>query len=215
MTVAKRDYKSYGILDDDIAEEVQVSAEKKIDLTKKSKQIETGPTNIVKDIAQIIDVPELAIISEVIMDKENQEEEKKVEEITGKNDTSFDGYKEKYASKKHRGITKWTIRFLKLVLFLMLLPFICIVLAVIGAILATVAGVIIACIGSGLCILGAICFMSSQISGSLITLGVMSSIALLSLGGIISILTFMFMKGIVGIFHRRKLNKKANKKGGQ
>lgn len=215
MTVAKRDYKSYRILDDDLAEEVQLPVEKKIDLTKKSKQTESEPTNGVKDTVQIIDVPEHAIISEIIMNEENIKEEKKVEEIAAQKDTSFDGYKEKYASRKRRGITKWAIRLLKLVLFLMLLPFIGIVLAAIGAALAAVASVIIACIGSGLCILGAICFMSSQISGSLIALGVMSSIALLSLGGIISILTFMFMKGIVGIFNRRKLNKKANKKGGQ
>ena len=213
MTVAKRDYKSYGILDDDLAEDIQAPVEKKIDLSKKAKQAESEPTDSIKDTVQIIDVPEHAIISEVIMAEENIEEEEKVEEIELQKDTSFDGYKEKHASRKRKGIMKWTIRLLKLALFLMLLPFICIVLAVIGSIIAAIAGVIIACIGTGLCILGAICFMSSQISGSLITLGVMASIALLSLGGIISILTLMLVKWIVGICHRRKLNKRANRKG--
>ena len=212
--MAKRDYMSYGILDDDLAEDVQEPVEKKIDLSKKVKQVESEPTDTIKDAVQIIDVPEHAIISEVIMADDNIEEEK-FEEIEPQKDTSFDGYKEKHASIKRRGIIKWLIRLLKIALFLMLLPFICIVLAVIGSIIAAVAGVIIACIGTGLCILGAICFMSSQVSGSLIALGVMAAIALLSLGGIISILTLMFVKWIVGIYHRRKLNKKANRKGGQ
>ena len=90
----------------------------------------------------------------------------------------------------------------KLIILIMLLPFIGIM--AMGVLLAVggIAMVVLGSIGTGIFILGTICFMATQLSMGLIALGISASATLISFGGIVSILFMMFAKWLMGLFNK-------------
>ncbi|WP_054743057.1 hypothetical protein [Cellulosilyticum ruminicola] len=126
-------------------------------------------------------------------------------------DTSFSSYIETEKKKERSFLAKWTIRLVKLILFIMLLPVIGIVG---GGMLGVLGGVslgIVACIGGGLFIIAMICFLATQINATMIALGISVGIAAMSFGGIVLIIFMMMIKGIIGLVRRIRLNRR-NKK---
>lgn len=138
-----------------------------------------------------------------------------IKQNTLKEDTSFEKYKSDHPLKKRSGFVKWSLRLLKLTIFIMLSPLFAVILAGVITVVAVVAAAIIACIATGVGILGGICFISSQVSASIVALGFSVAIACLSLGGIISILSIMATKGLIGLFSKWRARKKVKATGGQ
>lgn len=139
--------------------------------------------------------------------EESQSQEE--ENDNSKVDMSFSGYKSYQQKRERSRFTKWMIRLMKVILTIMLLPFI----SIIGiGIMTFLGGFIAAIIGSvtiGFAALGSVCFMSSQIDAILIALGVSASITAFSFAGILFILFWMLMKWIISLFRG---NKRAHKK---
>lgn len=112
------------------------------------------------------------------------------------NDTSFSTYKDNYQKKERSRLVKWGMRLAKLILILMLLPFI----GIIGSAILTFLGFFIAGIvgsfGVGIFIIGVTSFFATQISALLIALGITSSITALAFGCILTILFIMMIKQI-------------------
>ena len=86
----------------------------------------------------------------------------------------------------------------------MLLPFVGAIAFIAFGIVALVGTIIGVCLVGGLFILASICFMSSQISSSLIWLGISASTAMISLSGIIFILCLNAIKWLIGQVKRYK-----------
>lgn len=132
---------------------------------------------------------------------------------TGDQDTSFIDYVKEQRLKKYSGLKKWGIYFMAFLLFVMLLPFISIVLIGSGMVIGfTIIGILI-CIGGGIYILGGTCFMATQLSFSMVILGLTVSVAFLSLGGIVVILAYLFIKWISRVLKQSRLKKIAFYKG--
>lgn len=136
--------------------------------------------------------------------------QEKAEEIEENIDMSFAAYKESYQTKERSRLVRWSVRLVKIVILLMLLPFIAILATGIISILGGFLMAIIAAIGSGLVILGAICFVSTQISSDVIALGISAAITALALGGILLILFSMLIKWMVGLFRKYRKPHKRN-----
>lgn len=118
------------------------------------------------------------------------------------NDTSFSTYKDNYQKKERSRFVKWGMRLAKLILILMLLPFI----GIIGSVILTFLGFFIAGIvgsfGVGIFIIGITSFFATQISALLIALGITSSITALAFGSILAILFIMMIKQIRNLIQR-------------
>lgn len=118
------------------------------------------------------------------------------------NDTSFSAYKDNYQKKERSRFVKWGMRLAKLILILMLLPFI----GIIGSVILTFLGFFIAGIvgsfGVGIFIIGITSFFATQISALLIALGITSSITALAFGSILTILFIMMIKQIRNLIQR-------------
>lgn len=118
------------------------------------------------------------------------------------NDTSFSTYKDNYQKKERSRFVKWGMRLAKLILILMLLPFI----GIIGSVILTFLGFFIAGIvgsfGVGIFIIGITSFFGTQISALLIALGITSSITALAFGSILTILFIMMIKQIRNLIQR-------------
>ncbi|ADZ81791.1 lipopolysaccharide biosynthesis protein [Cellulosilyticum lentocellum] len=118
------------------------------------------------------------------------------------NDTSFSTYKDNYQKKERSRFVKWGMRLAKLILILMLLPFI----GIIGSVILTFLGFFIAGIvgsfGVGIFIIGITSFFATQISALLIALGITSSITALAFGSILTILFIMMIKQIRNLIQR-------------
>lgn len=131
----------------------------------------------------------------------------------GQQDTSFIDYMKEQHLRKNRGLKKWGIYFMVILLFLMLLPFISIVLIGISTIIGFIIVGILLCVGVGIYILGGTCFMATQLSFSMVMLGLAVAIAFLSLGSIIIILCYLLIKWMSRILKQSKLKKAAFYKG--
>lgn len=127
-------------------------------------------------------------------------------------ETSFTSYKERIPTQQQSYLTRGLIMLIKVVIFIMLLPFISIVACVMGGIVMVIVGSIIICILGGIFILGAICFISSQVSPGLVALGVTASVTLISLGLIFILLSQMFLKWLIKGFKKRRAEKNIGKR---
>lgn len=130
----------------------------------------------------------------------NEKIDKNNEEV----DMTFSAYKTYYQTKERSKLVKWSVRLAKLILVIMLLPLIAIISSVVLGFFGVFLAAIITAIGTGIFILGAICFMSTQVSASLIALGIAVSVTCISLGGILFILFWMLLKWIGGLFKKYK-----------
>lgn len=133
----------------------------------------------------------------------NEKADKKIDK-NKEVDMTFSAYKTQYQTKKRSKLVKWSMRLAKLILVIMLLPLIAIVSCVVLGFFGGFLTAIITAIGMGVLILGAICFMSTQVSASLIALGIAVSVTCISLGSILFILFWMLLKWIGGLFKKYK-----------
>ncbi len=145
--------------------------------------------------------------------KENNTDGQEEREI--QKDTSFSSYMETEKKKERGFLAKWSLRLVKLILFIMLLPVIGIVGGIgVGGTLSVLGGISLgslACIGGGLFIIGMTCFLATQINATMIALGISVGIAAMSFGGIVLIIFMIVIRGIIGLVRRIGLNRK-NKK---
>lgn len=128
-------------------------------------------------------------------------------------DDDIPEYKRYYQQKERSGFFKWCLRLAKFSIIVMLLPFIAVigagVLGVILGFLCTIGTLI----GTGIFILGAICFISSQVSISIIGLGISVAITCMAFGGIVLILFIVLMKWSLKVVRKyRKPRSKTNNK---
>lgn len=246
----KRDYKSYNILEEELAQEAvemeqnaQIEEtrldEKNSQLTGKNDKMEVNveiekvkPINEVKaEIVQEEDKKELnkqAInqmsaepkekeikakpISLVKVNlgakkevqketsvKQQEAKDKSVTSIKKEENVDFPAYKRYYQQKERSSLFKGIMGLAKLIILIMLLPFIGIIAAGVLGVVGCVALVVLGSIGTGLFILGMICFMATQFNVEIIALGISSSATLISFGGIIFILFMMFAKWLIGL----------------
>lgn len=188
--MAKRNYKSYNILGNELKEIISVQVlDKEYDKEKVITQ---------KNTINQIDNPK----KEIYTDKSLAEVSNCKSEIKPNRDTSFLTYKDDYRRKERSKIVRWATYLSKFIIILMLLPFI----AVIGSIVFTFLGGFIAGIigsfGIGIIIVGITSFFATQISISLIALGITSSIAFISFGAVLTILFIMMINQVKKILQK-------------
>lgn len=152
------------------------------------------------DTDKNIDVDNYEDKSKYVDEKVDKKIDKNQEEV----DMTFSAYKTQYQAKKRSKLVKWSMRLATLILVIMLLPLIAIVSCVVLGFFGGFLTAIITAIGIGVLILGAICFMSTQVSASLIALGIAVSVTCISLGSILFILFWMLLKWIGGLFKKYK-----------
>lgn len=216
----KRDYQSYNILGEELAQELeQTTLEDVYDLTSETKEI--ADSDQVKDhnvqLEKINLLKKTDQTNELETEKmggnENKEEvieekkttaKKESENVQSDKEIHFPAYKRYYQQKERSTLFKWIMALAKATIVVMLLPLICVIafasLCVIGAFLGAIA----LSIGIGIVVLGSICFMSTQISGSLIGLGIAVSITALSFGGMVLIIFLAILKWIVSFIKKYK-----------
>ena len=128
-------------------------------------------------------------------------------------DMTFSGYKDYYQTKERSKLVKWGLRLAKFILTIMLLPLIAIIAGVIVLFLGSFLTAIIIAVGTGIFILGTICFMSTQMNASLVALGISVSVTAISFGGILSILFHMLIKWNISLLKKyRRPSKQSIKK---
>ncbi|MBU3804365.1 MAG: hypothetical protein H9872_06385 [Candidatus Cellulosilyticum pullistercoris] len=236
--MAKRDYKSYNILgeelpQEDVYEENRYTEVQPIDIEpineEQNKEESISQPRFLETSQEIVEVvkiekeqktfeDETADINKDIARNAESNKKDKIKNVnTGTKqeevDMTFLGYKNYYQTKERSTLVKWSIRLAKLILLIMLLPLI----AIIGtSILACVGGfltVIAISVGTGVVILGTICFISTQVDASLIALGISSSVTAISFGGILLVLFCMLIKWMIGLFKKyRKPRNQSMKK---
>lgn len=113
-------------------------------------------------------------------------------------------YKRFYQQKERSSLFKWCMRFARTAILIMLLPLWALitisVICVIGGFLLGIA----VFIGTGVFILGIICFMSSQVSLSIVALGISVAITSAAFGGIILIIFIALMKWAINLVRKYK-----------
>lgn len=218
----KRDYRSYNILENELANSESYSKDS-IDLVQpmqkeKTLDRENGyesenksedeskekleEENAEEQIKEHVE----ECIGGTIKDKpfwgEKKQEQQKENDI--EKNLDYPAYKKYYHQKERSKIFKLIMVLARIICFIMLLPVIGIV--VFGALIAvgSIALTIVASIGAGIFILGAVCFMLSQLSFNLVALGITFSITLIAFGGIVLILIIMFIKWIKGLVRKNK-----------
>lgn len=216
--VSKRDYKSYHVLEEELMQE---EAYKKAEIAKQEQIIDIS----LYEIEEEQEEPEVANETSEEKESEPKKEHNEKKETSGKlegeemnkeRDMSFSAYKNSYQTKERSRLVRWSVRLVKMIIFLMLLPLLGILafagLSVLGAFLAAAVAVL----GSGVFILGIVCFIATQLSTSLIALGISAAIAALSLGSILFILLIMLIKYIITLFNKyRKSYKGMARKGAE
>lgn len=170
--MGKRDYKSYNILEEELHERT------------------LSQDTIYTEVQEV----DIKMMSENEDNKEDIWHEYNLNENKEIVDMTFSGYKNYYQTKERSMLVKWSIRIVKVILVLMLLPFITIIGGTIALFIGGFIAAIIFPIVLGIIILGAVCFISTQIETSLIALGITVSITAISLGGILLILFCMLIK---------------------
>lgn len=213
--MSRRDYKSYNILEDELQKSANLSL-----INQESNKVEKiSHLNSMKkldvlykesDISkQVIDMSTNKMNVEVCEDK--TEEVRLIKSTNSSdinNDTSFSTYKDNYQKKERNIVVKWTVRLSKIIIILMLLPFI----GVIGSGVLTFLGFFIAgIIGTfsvGIILIGITSFFATQISALLIALGVASSITALSFGMVLTILFIMIIKQVKSLLQKYRKPKK-------
>lgn len=210
--MSKRDYKSYHVLEEELMQE---EAYEKAEIAKQEQIIDISSYEIEEEQEE----PEVA--NETSEEKESEPKKEtsgklEGEEMNKERDMSFSAYKNSYQTKERSRLVRWSVRLVKMIIFLMLLPLLGILafagLSVLGAFLAAAVAVL----GSGVFILGVVCFIATQLSTSLIALGISAAIAALSLGSILFILLIMLIKYIITLFNKyRKSYKGMARKGAE
>lgn len=122
-------------------------------------------------------------------------------------DTSFSKYVEKEKKKERGFLVKWSLRLIKLILFIMLLPVIGIVGGGVIGVIGVISGGILACIGGGLFTIALTCFVATQVNTMIVALGISAGIAAISFGGIVLIIFMAVIKGIVNVVKRNRSDK--------
>ena len=125
-------------------------------------------------------------------------------EIQEEVDMTFSGYKNYYQTKERSKFVKWSLRLAKFVLTMMLLPLIAIIAGTIVLVVGGFLTAVVICVGTGVVILGTICFMSTQVNASLVALGISVSVTAISFGGILFVLFYMLMKWSIGLLKKYK-----------
>lgn len=224
---------------------IQESREKKRELENKIdeqnevigelKQVEVNvDAENVKKSEPVVEMNKNRKQDKVILEKRTEKEEEIIkEEIIKKEaskkannddhvednkevDMTFSGYKSYQQMKERSRFAKWSIRLMKFILIMMLLPLLAIIGIGIFIFLGGFIGVTAGTAALGFFILGSICFMATQINPALVALGIAVSITAFSLSGILGILFCMLMKWCMSLFKKNKKNdKKINKKEGR
>ncbi len=211
--MSKRDYKSYHVLEEELMQE---EAYEKAEIAKQEQIIDISSYEIEEKQQE-----EIEVANEISEEKESEPKKEtsgklEGEEMNKERDMSFSAYKNSYQTKERSRLVRWSVRLVKMIIFLMLLPLLGILafagLSVLGAFLAAAVAVL----GSGVFILGIVCFIATQLSTSLIALGISAAIAALSLGSILFILLIMLIKYIITLFNKyRKSYKGMARKGAE
>ncbi len=221
--MAKRDYRSYNILGDELQKETNLQPSDQKD--NKEKEINQLDSIEEVDVLQEkIDISqpfiEVSTTKESIgIDKEPIEEVKLAEsnnsssidsdfEKKVNNDTSFSNYKDNYQKKERSRLVKWGLRLSKFIIILMLLPFIGIILSAVLTFLGFFIAGIVGSFGLGIFLIGVTSFFATQISVLLIALGITSSITALSFGAILTILFIMMIKQVRSLLQKYRKPKR-------
>ncbi|PHV69397.1 hypothetical protein CS063_16070 [Sporanaerobium hydrogeniformans] len=144
---------------------------------------------------------------------ENQTFEEKInqEQIKEKRNTSFNAYIYESERKNKRGFRKWLFGGIKLLIFLMCLPFIIIVLGGVFGVAAACVGGSIALIGGGIFLLASAAFFAQVLGNTLILLAITSSITLVATGLLGALICYIVIRWFIykakGYYHRHKQNK--------
>lgn len=212
----KRDYKSYNVLEEELMQE---EAYEKSEIIKQEHIIDISSYEIEEEqeepeVANELPKEKGAEPKKEYNEKVEPNEKLEREEINKEREMSFSAYKNSYQTKERSRLVRWSIRLVKIIIFLMLLPLLGILafagLSLLGAFLAAAVAVL----GSGVFILGGICFIATQLSTNLIALGISAAIAALSLGSILFILFIMLIKYIIALINKyRKPYKGITRKG--
>lgn len=197
--MSKRDYKTYNVLGKELAQEGIYGDNKCTEAQEVAIQSTNEDENKVSGIGQVHEY-EVNEFSKTMGVNESIDRNETQEEV----DMTFSGYKNYYQTKKRSKLVKWSLRIAKLILIIMLLPLIATVTGTVALFIGGFLTAIVIPIGVGIAILGAICFMSTQVHASLIALGISASVTVLALGGILLILFCMLMKWIIGLFKKYK-----------
>lgn len=228
--MSKRDYKSYNVLGEEITQEEADEDVQRIDqghiidislVKEESKELRSmmvieekknEGAEIEEDDDKRINLNKV----EVIVGSEEEQEfnfKRAQKEVEKDEDMTFSAYKKAYQTKERSRLVKWSIRLVKVMIILMLLPLLGI-LALTGlGLLGTFMVTTVAILGVGVLILGVTCFISTQISASIVALGISAAMTALSLGSILFILFIRLMKWIISfITKNRKLNKEISGK---
>ena len=231
--MAKRDYKSYNILDEDILE----IEEEPISVKCKNEIVES---DIISEIIEIEHLDDIVVDNKLVdslnkkkrfilfnkfkrknknvdkKKKSNQrgKQKEKIDDIERKNieldnaheekQLHFPEYKKYYEQKERSALFRWLMLFAKIMITLMLLPLIGFIAVAALCCIGAFLLVIMICIGTGLVMIGGATFMATQISTSVLTLGICVGITLIALGGIIFIIFLSIINWLRGLLKKYK-----------
>lgn len=219
--MSKREYGNYNVLDDDIKkDQVQEVIKGEIEHNKEQqdkKQEETSQDNLMEQTSNqsVNQMTEEIGKQENHFNKQtNENEENKLKNTIIKtgffykdnqtSDSVVPEYKRFYQQKERSNLFKWCMRFARMAILVMLLPLWALIalgiLLVIGGVLFAIAGFI----GTGVFILGVVCFISSQVSLSIIALGISIAITSIAFGGIILIIFSALIKWVIELVRKYK-----------
>ena len=222
--MSKREYGNYNVLDDDIKkEQVQEVIKGEIEHSKEQqdkKQEEISQDNLMEQTSNqsVNQMTEEIGKQENHFNKQtNENEENKLKNTIIKtgffhkdnqtSDSVVPEYKRFYQQKERSNLFKWCMRFARMAILVMLLPLWALIalgiLLVIGGFLFAIAGFI----GTGVFILGVVCFISSQVSLSIIALGISIAITSIAFGGIILIIFSALIKWVIELVRKYKSKK--------
>ena len=219
--MSKREYGNYNVLDDDIKkEQVQEVIKGEIEHSKEQqdkKQEEISQDNLMEQTSNqsVNQMTEEIGKQENHFNKQtNENEENQLKNTIIKtgffhkdnqtSDSVVPEYKRFYQQKERSNLFKWCMRFARMAILVMLLPLWALIalgiLLVIGGFLFAIAGFI----GTGIFILGVVCFISSQVSLSIIALGISIAITSIAFGGIILIIFSALIKWVIELVRKYK-----------
>lgn len=213
--MSKRDYRSYNILEDELQQSTSLTSMNQTqDKTEKASYL-TSMKEIdilYKEGSISKQVMEMPTIRVNVGEYEDEIEEIRLLKSNGSSDTnddtSFSTYKDNYQKKERSIVVKWAVRLSKVIIILMLLPFI----GVIGSAVLTFFGFFIAGIvgafSVGIALIGITSFFATQISTLLIALGITSSVTALSFGMVLTILLLMIIKQVRNLLQKYRKPKK-------
>lgn len=221
--MAKRDYRSYNILRDELQKTINlqvpyqkddkvkriahIDSMKELDTSQKNTDI-NRPSTESSSTKLTVKVDKNLIKDGRSTRSENKGDVRNNLERERDYDTSFSTYKDNYQKKERSRIVKWAVRLSKFIIILMLLPFI----GVIGSAVITFLGIfmagIIGSFGIGILLIGITSFFATQISVLLIVLGITTSITAISFGAILTILFIMMIKQVKSLIQKYRKPKR-------